>query len=58
MLQQETKKLSIKLIGDLRMNHLEERGNDMIQTRLDSDFGVKFHIVQFYVIDHNSKSNH
>jgi hypothetical protein len=24
------------------MNHLEERGNDMIQARSDLNFGVKF----------------
>ena len=29
-LQKEAKELSIQLIGDLRTNHLEERGNDTI----------------------------
>ena len=29
----------------------------MTQARSDSDFGVKFSIVQFYAIEHNSKSN-
>ena len=29
-LQNEAKELSIQLVGDSRMNHLEERGNDMI----------------------------
>jgi hypothetical protein len=28
-----------------------------IQVRSDSDFGLKFHIIQFYAIKHNSKSN-
>jgi hypothetical protein len=48
---------SIKPVGDSRMNHLEERGNDTIQIRSDLDFGVKFSTVQFYANDHNSKSN-
>ena len=39
-LQQEAQELSIIPIGDSRMNHLEERGNNMIQARLDSNFGV------------------
>ena len=30
---------------------------DMTQARSDSDFGVKFSTVQFYAIEHNSKSN-
>ena len=30
---------------------------DTIQARSNSDFGVKFYTVQFYVIKHNSKSN-
>jgi len=30
---------------------------DTNQTRSDSDFGVKFSIVQFYAIEHNFKSN-
>jgi hypothetical protein len=29
----------------------------IIQARSDSDFGVKCSTVQFYVIEHNSKSN-
>jgi hypothetical protein len=29
-LENEAKELSIQLVGDSRMNHLEERGNDMI----------------------------
>jgi len=49
--------LSIKLVGDSRMSHLEERGNDTIQVRSDSNFGVTFSIVQFYAIEHNSKTN-
>jgi hypothetical protein len=31
---------------------------DTTQERSDSDFGVKYHTVQFYTIEHNSKSNH
>jgi hypothetical protein len=31
LLKQEVKELSIKPIGDLRTNHLEERGNDTIR---------------------------
>ena len=42
MLQNEAKELSIQLVGDLRMNHLEERGNDTIQARSNSDFDVKW----------------
>ena len=55
--KQAANELSIKSVGDSRMNHIEERGNDTIQARFDSDFGIKFSTVQFYVIDHNSKSN-
>jgi predicted RNase H-like nuclease (RuvC/YqgF family) len=40
-LQKETKELSIQLVGHSRTNHLEERGNDKIQERLNSDFDVK-----------------
>jgi hypothetical protein len=29
-LQKEAKEFSIQLVGDSRMNHLEERGNDTI----------------------------
>jgi hypothetical protein len=39
------------------MNHFEKKGNDTIQARLDLDCGVKFPTVQFYIIEHNSKSN-
>jgi len=53
----EAKELSIKLVDNSRMSHLEERGNDTIQVRSDSNFGVKFSIVQFYAIEHNSKTN-
>jgi hypothetical protein len=52
------KELSIKLVGDSRMNHIEERGNDTIQSRSDSDFVVKSSTVQFYAFEHNWKSNH
>jgi hypothetical protein len=37
----EAKELSIQLVGDSRMNQLEERGNDTIQERSNSDFNVK-----------------
>jgi hypothetical protein len=40
-LQKEAKELSIQLVSDSRMNHLEERGNDTIQERSNSDFDVK-----------------
>jgi len=56
-LKQEAKELSIEPVGDSRTNHLDERGNDTIQVRSDSDFGVKFSIVLFYAIEHNSKAN-
>ena len=51
------KELSIKPVGDSRMNYLEERGNDMIQARSNSDCGIKIPTVQFYTIEHNSKSH-
>jgi len=57
-LQQEANEFSIKLIGDSRMSHLEERRNDMIKARSVLDFGVKFSTIQFYAIEDNSKSNH
>jgi hypothetical protein len=56
-LKQEAKELSIKPVGDSTTNHLDERGNDTIQVRSDSDFNVKFPIILFYAIEHNSKSN-
>jgi hypothetical protein len=56
-IQQEAKELSIKPVSDSRMNHLEERGNDTIQIRSDSDFIIKFSIVQFYTFKHNFKSD-
>jgi len=37
-LQHKAKEFSIKPVCDSRMNHLEERENDMIQARSDSDF--------------------
>jgi hypothetical protein len=40
-LQKEAKEFSIQLVGDSRTNHLEERGNDTIQARSNSDFDVK-----------------
>jgi hypothetical protein len=53
-LQKEAKELSIQLVGDSRMNHLEERGNDTIQERSNSDFDVKRSPIQFYRNSHNS----
>jgi hypothetical protein len=50
-------KLSIQLVGDLRTNHLEERGNDMIQARINSDFDVKSATIQFFSNSHNSQSD-
>jgi len=49
--------LSIQLIGDSRTNHLEERGNDTIQERSNSDFDVKSASIQFYGNNHNSQSD-
>jgi hypothetical protein len=46
MLQKEAKELSIQLLGDSRMNHLEERGNDTIQERSNSDFDVKVSVLR------------
>jgi hypothetical protein len=40
-LQKEAKELSFQLLGDSRMNHHEERGNDTIQKRSNLDFDVK-----------------
>jgi hypothetical protein len=48
---------SIQPVGDSRMNHLEERGNDTIQARSNSDFDVKSASTQFYGNSHNSQSN-
>jgi len=52
-LQKKAKELSIQLCGDSRMNHLEERGNDTIQARSNSDFDVKCATIQFYNNSHN-----
>jgi hypothetical protein len=56
-LQNEAKELSIQLVGDSRMNHLEERGNDTIQARSNSDFDVKRAPIQFYSNNYNSQSD-
>jgi hypothetical protein len=48
---------SIQLIVDSRMNHLEDRGNDTIQERSNSDFDVKSASIQFYGNSHNSQSD-
>ena len=52
-LQNEAKELSIQLVGDSRTNHLEERGNDTIQARSNSDFDVKSAPIHFYSNSHN-----
>jgi hypothetical protein len=54
-LQKEATELSIQLVGDSRMNHLEKRGNNMIQIRSNSDFNVKSATIQFYGNSHNSQ---
>jgi hypothetical protein len=41
----KAKEFSIKPVCDSRTNHLEERENDTIQSRSDSDFWVKFPII-------------
>jgi predicted RNase H-like nuclease (RuvC/YqgF family) len=56
-LQKEAKELSIQLVGDSRTNHLEDRGNDTIQARSNSDFDVKCATIQFYSNNHNSQSD-
>jgi hypothetical protein len=56
-LQKEAKELSIQFIGDSRMNHLEERGNDTIQKRSNLDFDVKSASIQFYGNSYNSQSD-
>jgi hypothetical protein len=44
-MKQKANELSIKPVSDSRTNDLEERENDMIQVRSDSDFDIKFTIV-------------
>jgi len=53
-MKQKANEVSIKPVSDSRMNDLEERGNDMIQVRSNSDFDIKFTIIQFYAIEHTS----
>jgi hypothetical protein len=57
-LRKKVKELSIQLVGDSRTNHLEERGNDTIQERSNSDFDVRSAFIQFYGNIRNSQSNH
>jgi len=57
-LRKKVKELSIQLVCDSRTNHLEERGNDTIQERSNSDFDVRSASIQFYGNSHNSQSNH
>ena len=50
--------MSLIPVNNLRMNHLEERGNDTIRAtkkQSDSDFDVKYATVQFYENNHNSQ---
>jgi hypothetical protein len=56
-LQKKAKELSIQLVGDSRKNHLEERGNDTIQERSNSDFDVKCAAIQLYRNSHDSQSD-
>jgi len=56
-LQKEAKEFSIQLVGDSRTNHLEDRGNDTIQERSNSDFDVKCATISFYGNSHNSQSD-
>jgi hypothetical protein len=56
-LQKEAKELSIQVVGDSTINYLEERGNDTIQARSNSDFDVKYATIQFYSNNHNSQSD-
>jgi len=62
-LKQEAKEVATNPIQDSRVNLLEKGGNDAVQpcdatqARSDLGFGVKVSTVQFYAIEHNSKSN-
>jgi hypothetical protein len=56
-LQKEAKEFFIQLVGDSRTNHLEERGNDTIKARSNSDFDVKCAAIQFYENSYNSQSD-
>jgi hypothetical protein len=56
--KKEAKKLSNQLVGDSRTNHLEERGNDTIQERSNSDSDVKCATIEFYGNSYNSQSDH
>jgi hypothetical protein len=56
-LQKEAKNFPLIPVNDLRMIHLEERGNDTIRStkkQSDSDSNVKFATVQFHRNNHNS----
>jgi hypothetical protein len=56
-LQKEAKELSSDLLvirGRIILKR-EERGNDVIQERSNSDFDVKCAIIQFYGNSHNSQ---
>jgi len=59
-LKQEAYETFIVPIGDTRTNHLEERGNDMIQERVkqeNSDSSAIVPIDQFYDTKYNYQSD-
>ena len=59
-LKQEATEVAINPIQDLRVNRLEEGGNDTVepcdttQVRSDSDFGIKSATIQVYGNNYNS----
>jgi hypothetical protein len=61
-LKQEANEVATNPIQDTMTNLFDESGNNTVQpcdtnqARSDSDFGIKFSTVQFYAIEHNSKS--
>jgi hypothetical protein len=61
-LKQEANEVATNPIQDTMTNLFDKSGNNTVQpcdtnqARSDSDFGIKFSIVQFYAIEHNSKS--
>ena len=63
-LKQEATEVTTNSIQDLRVNLLEEGGNDTVQpcdttqVRSDSDFGLNSATVQVYINSYNSQSDH
>jgi hypothetical protein len=53
----EAYKTSIVPISDLRMNHLKEMRNYTTQEMVGQE-NLDSNAIQFYVIEHNSQSNH